>query len=619
MKFNLFDFLTLSNIIQIAKEFIKFIVKNKAFKIYTIAFKVWLIAILIFILCIILGTNGFKTDVQYTIFGKSPFLLPIFTVSIVLGLIAFLIGVLSLTSFLVSRKKLKNKFLKLLLFIGILLILPLYILISWFIKGLVLIKSKKINLSFIKKGNLSKIINGLLVILILFPIWIIGYFLLGYFTYQSVQSKLGYSTFTESIAGTGSMYPTFPKSNKPTLLEKADDIVASANFISYPSGIVLLGKRYFGRDLQRGDIILFQNQKTNEIIKQLYGKSGVGYIKRIIALPGDMLEIRGGIVYLNGKPLKEPYTAKSRSTFAETFLSECNVIKIPAHKIFAMGDNRKGSGDSREIGLVDFKDISNVIPIENQKGILDKNYRDTNKDFDETSKIKIDKQKYLELLNSKRQEVKDQLLKYQPKLEKSAELRGETILKYDDFSYEATRSGYAMQKAMRDAGYSNIVWNEAFVQGYYESEELIEYYFESPVWKKFLLEKDFQEIGISEVEGKINNCPTQVIIQHFAGYVPPNYTKDVIESWENSLSGLKNIQSGWQGLKQYSQIYDKNKSDVNRINDIISQRISMTEGIVAKMKANQWLSSEQDKYTRTTDKALADEEKSLADKLNSIH
>lgn len=595
--------------------------RDKAIKIYTVAFALWLITILGFFICIALATNGLRGVIQDTAFGNSQFFLILLLIFFILGLFSFLIGALCLTYFLVSKRKVKNKLVKTLLFLGILFILPVYILISWIFRVFRLVKNKNVNLNFLKKENFSKLINVSFVVLFLLPIWLTGYLIFGVLTSQLVLSELGYSLVTETIAGTGSMYPTFPKSNKLTLLEKADDIVASANFISYPSGVVLLGKRYFGRDLQRGDIILFQNQKTNEIIKQLYGngRSGVGYIKRIIALPGDTLELRRGIVYLNRKPLRESYTAKAQSTFAETFLSECDVIKIPAHKIFAMGDNRKGSGDSREIGFVDFKDISNVIPIENQKGILDKNYRDTGKDFDETSKIKIDKEKYLELLNSKRQEAKDQLLKYQPKLEKSAELRGEAILKYDDFSYEATRSGYTMKKAMQKAGYSNIVWNEAFVQGYYESEELIEYYFESPTWKKFLLENDFQEIGISEVEGKINNCPTQVIIQHFAGYVPPNYTKDVIESWEKVLSGLKNIQSGWQNLKQYSQIYDKNKSDVDRINDIISQRISMIEGIIVKMKANQWLSSEQDKYIQTTDKALSDEENSLADKLNSIH
>ncbi|MDP2637656.1 MAG: hypothetical protein Q8P26_01180, partial [Candidatus Levybacteria bacterium] len=158
---------------------------------------------------------------------------------------------------------------------------------------------------------------------------------------------------------------------------------------------------------------------------------------------------------------------------------------------------------------------------------------------------------------------------------------------------------------------------ETRVQGYFEADELIDNQFQFPKTKDFLLNKDYQEIGLSEVEGEINGCPTQVITQHFAGYVPPNYSSDLIDGWGKSLNSLRNIQPGWQSLKENPRIYDKNKNEVNRINDIISQRINMIEKIVAKMKANQWLSSEQDKYTRETDKTLGDEGNSIADKLNN--
>ncbi|PIR79976.1 MAG: signal peptidase I [Candidatus Levybacteria bacterium CG10_big_fil_rev_8_21_14_0_10_35_13] len=592
--------------------------KDKSLKIYTIAFRLWLIAILAFFVCIALVTNGFRGVIQDTTFGNSQFFLILLFISFILGLISFPIGVLNLTYSLVSKRKVKNKLVKVLLFIGILFILPAYILISWLFRVVGLVKNKKISLNLLKKENFLKLINVLFVILFLLPIWLTGYLVFGILTSQLILSELGYSPVTETIVGTGSMYPTFPKGNKLTPKEQYQEIVAKANFINYPSGIVIFGKRYFGRELKRGDIITFQNKKTEEETKKSFGIA-TGFLKRLIALPGDTLMLKSGIVYLNGKPLREPYIAKPRSTFAESYLSECVEINIPPNKIFVMGDNRKGSGDSREIGFVDFKEIDHVLPIENQKGTWDKNYRDTSKDLAEISKIKIDKEKYLALLNSKRKEAGRKLLQYQPKLEKSANLRGEIILKFDDFSWKATKSGYTMYKAMLDANYSNITYGEAPTQGYFEADELIDNQFQFPKTKDFLLNKDYQEIGISEVEGKINNCPTQLIIQHFAGYVPPNYTKDVIESWEKALSGLKNIQSGWQSLKQYPQVYGKNKSDVDIINDIISQRISMIEGIVASMKANQWLTPEQDKYTQTTDELLANEQNSLADKLNSIY
>ena len=591
---------------------------NKLFKTSVAAFWLWIISILGFIFCLAIATSGFRGVIQSTAFGNSPIFLILLFSCFIVGSIAFLVGILGLTTFLVLKRKIKHRLIKVLLFIGILAILPVYILIVWLIDIFILIRSKQINLRVVNKKNLPKVANVAFIIIFLLPLWAIGYLTFGVLSSTFVMSELGYSPIAEKVSGTGSMYPTFPKSAKKDPVEQSKEAFAAGNFISYPSGMVIFGKRYFGRDLKRGDIIIFENKKTDEVTKKQYGTAS-GYVKRIIALPGDTLELRGGIVYLNSKPLEEPYTAKPMSTFGEAFLSECSKIKVPQNKIFAMGDNRKGSGDSREIGFVDFKDISNVMPIENQKGSLDKYWRDTSKDFDETSKIKIDKEKYLELLNSKRKEANVQLLKYQPKLEKSADLRGETILKFDDFSWEATRSGYTMYKAMSDVNYYNIAYGEVPTQGYFEAGELIDNQFQFPKSKEFLLDKDFQEIGLSEVEGEINGCPTQVIVQHFAGYVPPNYSAGLIKSWEDSLNGLKGIESGWQGLKQYSKVYDNNKNDVNRINDIISQRISMIGGIVAKMKANQWLSSEQDQYTRTGDKALSDEENSLADKLNSIH
>ena len=68
--------------------------------------------------------------------------------------------------------------------------------------------------------------------------------------------------------------------------------------------------------------------------------------------------------------------------------------------------------------------------------------------------------------------------------------------------------------------------DDEYINGRFENQ------FEFPNTKKFLLESDYQEIGIAEVEGMINGCPAQVIVQHFAGYKPPNYSQLVISSWK---------------------------------------------------------------------------------------
>lgn len=458
------------------------------------------------------------------------------------------------------------------------------------------------------KSLLVRLVFIVAIFLTFLPLWIGGYLIVG----TTIVYRLGYIPEDLTIVGTGSMYPTWPKGTKgKTPKELAEEVVGNTGFLKYPNGLVLFGSRILGHQIGREDIVVVEDDKTRKLTQERYG-SPSGWLKRAIAVGGDTLEIKDGIVYLNSQPLKEPYIAKARSTFGESFLKECNKITVPENSIFVMGDNRKGSGDSREVGFFSLGDVKYVLPLKSQKGDLMKYWRDTSKDLDESSKIRLDKEKYIQLLNEKRKEAGARPLKYQPKLALSADKRGEVILKYDDFSYEATRSGYTMKKAMQEARYSNIVWDEAFVQGYYEAEELIEYYFEFPEWKKFLLEKDYQEIGISEVEGKINNCPTQVIVQHLAGYVPPNYKKEDIESWRSVVSNLDSIIPSWEKIRGWDNI---NQEDLKRLLNLLDRERTIASNILAQMDANKWL-TKQEEDTIKEYESIAKESSGLANKLN---
>lgn len=443
-----------------------------------------------------------------------------------------------------------------------------------------------------------------LVLLLLLVLW------------QPLMYRFGYVAEPINVSGTGSMYPTFPKGEGKDPKALSKQIVGTPGMFRYPNGILLFGKRYFHHVISRGDIVVAENNVIREISKKLYDRPG-GIVKRVIAIPGDTIQIRDGIVILNGQPQKEPYVARARSTFGGSNLSDCSPLTIPPHKYFLMGDNRKGSGDSRQdIGLVDESDIRWALPYKNQIGLLDKNWRDPSRDLDDTEKNSLDKNEFFTLLNQKRKELKSPELKLENKLSLSAQKRGEIILKYDDFSFEATRSGYSMTRATADAGYYNIVYGEWPILGYYEADELIDNLFEFPKGKDFLTNKEYDDFGVSEVQGQLNTCPTHLVVLHFAGYVPPNYTKDVIDSWKKALANLQDIQPGWSKLKEYTEFYDKHRDEVNRLNDIIAQRISNISQIVATMEKNQWLSQSQRQYI-TQDTSLQNELDSLTKKLNS--
>ncbi|MCM3572420.1 MULTISPECIES: signal peptidase I [Mesobacillus] len=89
------------------------------------------------------------------------------------------------------------------------------------------------------------------------------------------------------------------------------------------------------------------------------------YIKRVIGLPGDRVEYKDDVLYINGKPYDEPYLEENKKQVAHgpltgSFtLSETPVGSdvVPEGHIFVLGDNRRDSRDSRHIGAVPIDSI----------------------------------------------------------------------------------------------------------------------------------------------------------------------------------------------------------------------------------------------------------------------
>lgn len=85
------------------------------------------------------------------------------------------------------------------------------------------------------------------------------------------------------------------------------------------------------------------------------------YIKRVIALPGEHVEIKEGKVYINGEALEEPYLQPGVMTDV-TGEGFDNFI-VPENYVFAMGDNRNHSTDCRAFGCIPLEEIESTVAI----------------------------------------------------------------------------------------------------------------------------------------------------------------------------------------------------------------------------------------------------------------
>jgi signal peptidase I len=107
-----------------------------------------------------------------------------------------------------------------------------------------------------------------------------------------------------------------------------------------PGNFLLVNKlAYKWGKMQVGDIIVFHYPPD----------PGTDYIKRLIGLPGDHIQIQGGIVYVNSHPLTEPYIAEPPEYSYDQI--------VPEGSVFVLGDNRNDSSDSHSWGFVPIQNI----------------------------------------------------------------------------------------------------------------------------------------------------------------------------------------------------------------------------------------------------------------------
>ena len=101
-------------------------------------------------------------------------------------------------------------------------------------------------------------------------------------------------------------------------------------------------------DIHRFDVVILKAPDEN-----------VEYIKRVIGMPGDTIEMKSGVLFINGKKIDQPFinteALAKQTVFIDDFTLESltGESKVPEGKYFVLGDNRGVSKDSRMIGFID--------------------------------------------------------------------------------------------------------------------------------------------------------------------------------------------------------------------------------------------------------------------------
>ncbi len=433
-----------------------------------------------------------------------------------------------------------------------------------------------------------------------------------FLSFRQFKLFLGLTKIPVPVVGTGSMYPSLfwakseggPEDPQSSNLYPFRTEPLMYRYVPY---LELFHHRFYLRQLNRGDIVSFHNQKTAQILANEQHDAQAGFIKRIIALPGDKILLKDGYVYLNGHQLVEPYIYKPRSTYGGSFLPDCQEITIPPHKLFVMGDNRKISLDSRsDLGLIDFKDVVFVLPYDEQE-LYHEFWRDPSHDADLANQPTLNVDQFYQLLNQLRHQSKLNPLKPNSSLEYSARLRANQTFK----SHQSLSFSQAIQKA----GYHNPLTGEFIIRGYYDAQELISSLSYSPSFKKQLLDARYQDIGVAVVNDEINHCPTQVIVGHLGGYVPANYDQTTLQSWSQLLKNLNEIIPSWEKARDYSEV---DQAKLDRLLQILYQRRQLAQDIVQTMQAKRWLTPQQETAINQ-DQQLAQEAEQLIKELNGVN
>lgn len=169
-----------------------------------------------------------------------------------------------------------------------------------------------------------------------------------------------YYIATPTVVKQVSMFPTL-KENQRLIVsrtfringkmpEKGDIVTFEAPSYTYTASTVD----------QSNPVAIYSNEEKSGISNFLYNVLEItkkSYIKRVIALPGEHVQIEDGKVYINGKELEESYLQPD-------VVTESNILTdfiVPEGYLFCMGDNRTQSTDCRAFGCIPYEKLEGIV------------------------------------------------------------------------------------------------------------------------------------------------------------------------------------------------------------------------------------------------------------------
>lgn len=141
-------------------------------------------------------------------------------------------------------------------------------------------------------------------------------------------------------------------STKEWIISLAIALIAVFILRTFIIGLAIVDGPSMLNTIQDGDRIVYSKLSTPKKgdIVVVVTQDGTKIIKRVIGLEGDTVEIKSGVLFVNGKEKKENYIKEPMYDY------DYKKITVPKNEIFVMGDNRNISADSRRFGTFNLKD-----------------------------------------------------------------------------------------------------------------------------------------------------------------------------------------------------------------------------------------------------------------------